>query len=861
MLTTKPVTTPTPNQSPTVARKQPNGAFADRNVSVATSDENFIPPQATNSAGNLSSPTPVHAHRVRQPEHSADQKHYLTTTRPESNSGQTALDSEEAVKSKAAKLASDATSVSQLNDHITDCYNKDLITPEQNQTFTTLAKYNEVLDKQMLRMEYLGNKLSKNKASTAQINELNALLKSQAHNLSLVQTYLAKLPEESGSPEANALTSAFGIRFTERHMTVADLTAFYSGKLPDQEPISKGDRIGYSLLQARGCLRALEKMTLPRSRVSSGTFERMRDVIKEHCRKLERAEKFQKGEIDPTTDTSSWELLTDDFTLVKDKKKLSSKVLSPLNKLWDKHDGTNRVNTSKLIPLTHPKISQPKMIELFVRHQLKAAGIAKREMSNLPFLLRQGIVEEINNGEWPTVDKEMKFKVAGTEHTARSTITPAGRLAARFGAKYKSNGISSMDRMQYQHVPNMAHSEMTSAKGDATFSGIRHGVLDPFMINEKNLRNLPAGQLSKMVKELLLDTGAVTIPEGRNPSNYASVIAQQIIAGDPEIPNIAVKMRDESSKMMAKELLTAAVVANPQKLEAALNGDVIDVALNSISLITPDKIRGFLKPQSPSDEKAMMARQTASLKNLAASGELITLKVRDEEGITRSIQVRPKVRTFSFGVNQGAIARSKGVLGPSTPLWGKAMGWEFAAAMNNPELRDLLGDPRSRELGGAVAAKITEMRSGDEATRKKASLLQQTATQVKEIWSSQSFRRGGVEPYKMVSRLALMSHLMGETPLYNCKSGKDRTGQLDAEVKYLASVGNTTGQIPRPETAHTAESRRMRTNFALNTGNHEVQQMSVGLKGYKLKGVPGLNKMMETEMMDIYRGGSKFVQT
>ena len=555
--------------------------------------------------------------------------------------------------------------------------------------------------------------------------------------------------------------------------------------------------------------------------------------------------------------------------------------MAPLNERWDEL-GRN-FSQQKPIPLTHPKISQAKMVELLVKHQLKADGVATRDMPPVGFLLQRGIVDEINHKEWPVVNKEVSFKLAGEEHTAQSTITPGAHLAQHFEEKYQSGGISSMDRLQYKHIPNMAHSQMTAADGKLLFSGIRHGVLDPYMINEKNLKSLPNEQLSTMIKELLLDTGAVRTPSRQSSEaqasptdpltrpllspvqqtaeEYANTLAQQVKEGTSEIPDIAGKLRTESSKMMAKEALAAAVVSDPQKMQAALDGETVDVSLNSISLVTPDALRARFKTGDSSDEKTMLAHQTESLKALGGSGE-VKLNIRDESGTLKSITVRPKVRTFNFGVNQGAVATSKGVLGPRTPLWGRAMGWGFAARMNNPELQGLLGDSGSRTLGGAVAAKITQMKeSSDEPTRQQAVLLEQAATQAKEIWRSQSFSRGGREPYKMVSRLALVSHLMGETTLYNCKSGKDRTGQLDAEVKYLASVGNTTGQIPRPEEAPTDESRRMRTNFALNTGNHEVQQMTVGLKGYKLKGVPGLTKAMEADMIDIYRGGSDFAKT
>ena len=850
-------TTPPINEPQTPSASATTGNFAGRSVSAAASADGFAEHSAINAEQSMPQPRPIETIHVKYPGPDEEQQHFLTEPGLASTRGaNVTLHSEADIQARAEELADFSTSGARLGDYIAMNYQGGQLSDEQNKMFTTLKQYNEVFDKQMPRMLDLVDKLDENKASSKELYELNALLKSHQHNLSVVQTHLMRLEGRNLSPEARALTSAFGMRFAERHFDLADVTSMVSNRLPSQEPISKGERIEYSLLQARGCLRAIENMEVPG--LNNAQKGRMKDAVARHCGELEKAAKFEKGEHNPATDELSLDLLTEDFTLVKDEKKLSSKVLNPLNKRWDQFSSHGR---DAPLPLTHPKISQPKMIELFVQHQLKAAGVAKRDMPKVEFLLRQGIVEEINNKAWPTVDKAVKFKMAGEEYSAHSTITPANRLAQHFDADYPSNGISSMDRMQYKHVANMAHSKMTAGNGTVTFSGIRHGILDPFAINGKNLRNLPIPEISVMVKELLLDTGVVAVPDGESVGNHASKIAEQIKAGKSKIPNLTGKLRDESSKMMARELLTAAVVSDPQKLQKALDGDTVDVALNSISLVTPDTIRGFLQSGTGGDEKAMLARQTASLKGLAESGQPITLKVRDAQGEVQSISVRPRVRTFNFGVNRGAVATSQRVLGPRTPFWGRAMGWEFAAKMNNPELRELLGDPKSRELGGAVAAKIEEMtNSNDETTRKQAILLRQTATQVKDIWRGGSFRRGGREPYKMVSRLALMSHLMGETTLYNCKSGKDRTGQLDAEVKYLASVANTTWQIPTPEAAHTDESRRMRTNFALNTGNHEVQQMSTGLKGYKLKGVPGLNKMMAADMMDIYRGGGKFVK-
>ena len=117
----------------------------------------------------------------------------------------------------------------------------------------------------------------------------------------------------------------------------------------------------------------------------------------------------------------------------------------------------------------------------------------------------------------------------------------------------------------------------------------------------------------------------------------------------------------------------------------------------------------------------------------------------------------------------------------------------------------------------------------------RASAITTLASQIKEIYNSGDHRRGGSDPYKMVARLAVLSNLLGHTTCYNCKSGKDRTGQLDVEAKMIAhrlAIGET------PEPGESVDQIR-RTNFALKTGNLEMQGYNSGLEGFKLD-VPAL---------------------
>ena len=223
------------------------------------------------------------------------------------------------------------------------------------------------------------------------------------------------------------------------------------------------------------------------------------------------------------------------------------------------------------------------------------------------------------------------------------------------------------------------------------------------------------------------------------------------------------------------------------------------------------------------------------------------------------------------------------------------MGWGFAMERNNPQMQRLFGEANAAGLGGDVADRLFFMRREaaevaenvadieteiairrgednsdlqEDAAMQRAELatlnkriesLDSAARQAKAIWASNDYRRGGGDPFKMVSRLALVGHLMGETPLFNCKSGKDRTGQLDAEVKFLAAAADESGgRVPPPDESMEAW-RPVRNDFVFNTGNLEMQRLNTGLPGYKLKNVPGLANVIRDGMKPLYRGGSAYV--
>ena len=547
------------------------------------------------------------------------------------------------------------------------------------------------------------------------------------------------------------------------------------------------------------------------------------------------------------------------------------------------------------LPVAHPKVGQARMLQEFVRFRLGEAGVPKDRTPDLKRQFHEARNQVINRQPWGEVTNRIRTSMPGEPGHAvnvDSRIVPGKAFAAHFPEDYPANGVNCSDRTQYKHVPNLAQTTLTNNSGEVLFSGFRHGVLDPYDIDAKYLASLPDASLRTMIDDLL----ARDVPaDGSREAFVEEQLA--LIRSDPKAAQRAAgTMRAQAGRDMASEMAVAALVADPDKLRQALDGKTVDVALSSISVLTPDSLRN-LAGKAKADERTMLNHQTAALGQLANRGP-VELRVRDDDGELHTVTVNVQLRQFNFGVNAGAVGRAR--VGPvsipsQTPGWRNLMGWGFAMERNNPQLQQLFGQANASELGGDVGDRLflmrreaeqltaevedvedyIAMREGEDTSdldeeaatlraqlasvNKRIETLDSAARQAKAIWASNDYRAGGGDPFKMVSRLALVGHLMGETPLFNCKSGKDRTGQLDAEVKFLAAAADESGgSVPAPDQSMEAW-RPVRNDFVFNTGNLEMQRLNTGLPGYKLKDVPGLANVIRDGMKPLYRGGSAYV--
>ena len=160
---------------------------------------------------------------------------------------------------------------------------------------------------------------------------------------------------------------------------------------------------------------------------------------------------------------------------------------------------------------------------------------------------------------------------------------------------------------------------------------------------------------------------------------------------------------------------------------------------------------------------------------------------------------------------------------------------------------------------GASPAQISKRK----VLTEKISLIKELVNQVREIMLKDLHHEVGNEPYKLPTRLLALSNEIGATPAFNCKSGKDRTGQLHVEIRDLYAHFNATGGLLREINAKRqgiAQENFQKLFFA--GGDREIQALNTGVAGSKSQ-LPYYNKLMGVtpQTIDEIKGLSKWVGT
>ncbi|SQJ24844.1 secreted effector protein [Salmonella enterica subsp. enterica] len=126
------------------------------------------------------------------------------------------------------------------------------------------------------------------------------------------------------------------------------------------------------------------------------------------------------------------------------------------------------------------------------------------------------------------------------------------------------------------------------------------------------------------------------------------------------------------------------------------------------------------------------------------------------------------------------------------------------------------------------------MANGWRNTRIIYEVVNTLARQIKDIWKNNQHHKDGGEPYKLAQRLAMLAHEIDAVPAWNCKSGKDRTGMMDSEIKREIISFHQTHMLNAPGSLPDSGGQKIFQKVLLNSGNLEIQKQNTGGAGNKV---------------------------
>ena len=486
-------------------------------------------------------------------------------------------------------------------------------------------------------------------------------------------------------------------------------------------------------------------------------------------------------------------------------------------------------------------------------------------------------------------------------------------------------GINSHCSTEVNHVTTAATTSC-AVNGEEVFGATRHGTLAPYGLDEAGIKAIPDEELGKTIHALFgkaeventtITTGAadqtnthttVTTPiKNKDPlrEEFINELSNILLASengqrdpaamqkriqqlmtDPTLqtalaglvkanPVLGQLLQRQGALNRAREVFILEMTRNPQFLEQIKNNE--EVLFTSVGLLTPDNLRHQLHKlfgfSASGDEKEMVAIQAQAWDDLRK-------EIAADRIVINGAVVKAEIIDFNIGVNKGATILA------TNPIIGEAVsGSEYANSRVNNKSRIKLQTAttnRLKSMQTELTKKIalhtsnpsTKFDNEITALSRDIATIKELSDQIEAMWEDGSYREAGNEPYKLASRVALLSHLLGGGTAFNCKSGKDRTGQLDAEVKFLAfQIRTSNGKVPMPDRKRTnLEKIQFATFIFFDKSRGRMQEFNTAYIGSKLFGQPKLTDNFTPSTGDInyskknkaatisqFNGRSKFV--
>ncbi|MET4693809.1 inositol phosphate phosphatase SopB [Endozoicomonas lisbonensis] len=405
-----------------------------------------------------------------------------------------------------------------------------------------------------------------------------------------------------------------------------------------------------------------------------------------------------------------------------------------------------------------------------IARRLKGIGIKKVDKK-----LSEARTRRMASVPWKTVETRLEPRINNKTLKLKSRITPAAEF-----------------RLEMGHSRNVD-----------IFPIHLHGKGKPSSKRDEMNNAVNLGET-----QLLLEQG------GKQKRLFRGLRSGTLMAFGVSKKKIREKANDTRCYDLAVSSLKQVLDDNPE----LFSQQPVPIRLSTLQLLTPDKGRHWLRIHD--DELKMQREQMEALKRLKArldGGE--KLAITDSYGDVHEVEVDFDFAATNFGVNNLALETKWRAMGP----------WGAVRDDNQEGLKKLMGGV---EPGDEMGGWAQDFLNG-QASSKDKMIVRQLIEQIRDLYVTEDYKREGIDAYKMVARILLLSYKLGLITHFNCKSGKDRTGEADAAVKRLAAQVEALGYVPDPRQPLSQAERVLSQMFALETGNILWQQMNINRPGYK----------------------------
>ncbi|MTI15550.1 inositol phosphate phosphatase SopB [Sansalvadorimonas verongulae] len=425
-----------------------------------------------------------------------------------------------------------------------------------------------------------------------------------------------------------------------------------------------------------------------------------------------------------------------------------------------------------------PVMSMKKLVKgntSALQKEMLDAGIQQRDLKKVWSRASAAVA---NTAKWEIIEKTVPLRADGVLHQYTSRLVPAGQM------RFTPSG----------------HVEGNRDPFPSSYAGRGRSSADP---NERI-------HAINLYENEVLSSDGKTLYKGLRSGTLFSHTTKDMAKQQSILENRAMEVLRAAFVQKLSDLL-------PAKQQEVLDGAPLPLDLISTSLLSPDQIRHVTGIHD--DELTFQEAQNKILQQLCS--EPVTMDILDSNGHSHTVTADIRLTTLNIPVNNMGL---NPVLSGVGQTWGKADGY------NQIGFENLFGNTHpDTDIGGAVGEWL---RGPGQSSPDKDKVLQ-LVQQIRTLYSRGLHHLEGRDAYKLVERVQLLAFKMGAASHFNCKSGKDRTGEADARIKAFATEVDRYGYVPDPEAPATQEHLEAIQAFIYGAGNLEIQQQNIGVPHFK----------------------------